>query len=84
MAQEFDPVHDRHVPVQEHGVRHRRPAPGQGFDAIGGLGDLEAYVFQDAPGDFADHPAVVDDEDRSSRHAPIQDPQLAAEGVKDR
>ena len=39
-------------------VRHQASAS----DAVAGLGDLEAQVFQDAPRDLADHPAVVDDQ----------------------
>ena len=30
--------------------------------AVAGLGDLEAQILEDAAGDLADHPAVVDDQ----------------------
>jgi len=77
LAQEIDAVHHRHVPVQQHGVRHGGATPGEGFHSVGGLGDLETYVFQDAPGDFTDHPAVVDDE--AGLHGTLQ---ILADGCR--
>ena len=62
LAKELETVHDRHVPVEEHGVGHRFRAEVERLLAVLGLGDPEVEPFEDAARDLADHAGVVDDE----------------------
>ena len=54
IAEEFVAVHDRHVPVEQDGCRHRALAGFERLFAVLGFDDLEVQAFQDAACDLAD------------------------------
>ena len=61
-TQELDTVHNRHVPVEQHTIGQRAPAVLQRETAVLGLGHGIAVGLEDAPGELAHYPAVIDNE----------------------
>src|SRR5438045_1551121 len=59
-AEEFDPAHDRHVPVEQNDVRGRRLAGGQRLLTVACFVDGEIERLEDMPRNFADDLGVVD------------------------
>ena len=72
-CQEGDPVHDRHVPVEENGVRHHRLAGVQGRQSVLRFTRDEIEGLEYALGDLADHLRVIDDQDLSHRGVPFKE-----------
>ena len=62
VVQEGDPVHNRHVPVEQDGRRHFFLAGIQRFKAVIGFNHFELKVLENAAGHLADNAAVIDDE----------------------
>jgi len=58
-AKEFHAVHDRHIPVQQHDIRHFFLAGFEGFFTVFSLLATKAYGVKYLPGYFAYDPAVV-------------------------
>src|SRR5262249_2435664 len=58
-AQELVAVHFRHVPVEQHGVRHLTAADIEGLLAVLGFHDLEVEAFENSASDFADHARII-------------------------
>ena len=59
--EEIDPVHDRHVPVEQDRVRHLARAGLHRLSAVLGLGTAKSQLLQDLPRHLADDAAVIDD-----------------------
>src|SRR5665213_3729605 len=62
MAEEFQTVHDRHVPVEQDRLGQTALADFERLLAVLGFHDLEIQSFQDPPRDFAGDAGVIDDE----------------------
>src|SRR5450631_82449 len=60
IAEEFIAVHDRHVPVEQDGIRQSALADFQRLLAVLGLDDLEVQAFQDPPCDLPNDAGVID------------------------
>src|SRR5262245_35273122 len=61
-AQELIAVHLRHVPVEQHCIRHPRPAGFNRLLAVLGLGDLELEPFENSPRHLANDARIVNDQ----------------------
>src|SRR3569623_990939 len=62
VAQEFMPVHHRHVPVEQHGVGKDSLADFHGCHAVLGFDDFEIQVFQYSARNFEDHALIINHE----------------------
>lgn len=58
--EKFEPIHSRHVPIQQHDVRLPLQACFQGFAAIGSLTNIKTKLFEYAPGNLPYDVSIVD------------------------
>src|SRR5581483_2131242 len=81
LAQELDAVHDRHVPVEQHDVRHFLEASIDGELAVGRLFNDELKVLEDAACDLAHDARIIDDETGFHPHSLLRRPRAASGGL---
>ena len=69
-AQEIQPVHDGHIPIEQDGVRHLLTAMIEGFGAIGRFQDIKFKIANNASGDFAHNARVINNKAALHRCVP--------------